>query len=108
MTKHERMTNDEARMSASNYCLPTSCLPCVNFEQKGTETTEEDPALCSLRFLLFMIPGFVWMRPQAALVNGKPKATTWQPRGNAIAFGLPLNDFGVAAVPRQVQLATVS
>jgi len=42
------------------------------FEQEVTETTEKAPALCSLRFLLFMIPGFIWLRPKAALVNRDP------------------------------------
>jgi hypothetical protein len=42
------------------------------FEQEVTETTEKAPALCSLCFLLFMISGFIWLRPKAALVNRDP------------------------------------
>ncbi len=41
-------------------------------EQEVTETTEKAPALCSLRFLLFTIPGFIGLRPKAALVNRDP------------------------------------
>jgi hypothetical protein len=42
------------------------------FEQEVTETTEKAPTLCSFSFLLFMIPGFIWLRPKAALVNRDP------------------------------------
>ena len=48
---------------------------CAFFEQEATETTEKAPALCSLSFLLFMIPGFIWLRPKAALVNRDPAGT---------------------------------
>jgi hypothetical protein len=32
----------------------------------------------------------VWLRPQAALFNGEPKASATT--GNTVSFGLPLND----------------
>jgi hypothetical protein len=46
-----------------------------------------------------MVFGFIWLRPQAALVNGKPKATAWQSRVDAVAYGLPLNEFGCGRRP---------
>ena len=75
----------------SYYYSPISCFPARIFEQEVTETTEKAPALCSLCFLLFMIPGFIWLRAKAASFNPKPEAQAWRAL-DARASGLRLTN----------------
>ena len=53
-------------MALSDSYFAISCFPASILEQEVTETTEKAPALCSLCFLLFVIPEFIWLRPKAA------------------------------------------
>ncbi len=80
------------REPASYYSFPISCL-LAHFEQEETEVTEEGGPLFSLFPPVRRIE-FVWLRPEAALVNRDPSGSARSEActNHALPVGSRLND----------------